>query len=464
MPDYARCVMMERFLILYTEMGAGIQMIYRRRPIVTARAAQALMIRTLGSGSNGIGYYMLITEKHSLRQDNRVIRRNRWGYPKSPMISGSSWRIRLEHPSYRYLRTIHSFLADFGSNLAPMETVLPEGWDKMTPENRDDLRYAARMKDDSGFIFMINFQDHDTLRHDMDGLQLQLNLRNETLRIPQQGTFTLPKDESMILPFNLMLGSARLRYATAQPLMKINDNGIDHYIFFAPEGMKPEYCFDARTVKGKAKYTVTSGLKSTITVTPRNGKKIKITTLNHEQALNAIKVDGQLLITTATVLPTAEGITLQQLGNNAFDYILYPSAKGWQSQTVQVQPVSPECRVEKITTRRITVAFSDTVHTPQVNEYFMKIDYTGDVAMAFLGGKMVQDEFWHAQPWMIGLNRHKEMMNKEAMSFYFRPLRSDATCLQDLPQSAIPDFKGNNQVLEIKNVEIIPQYQVEINK
>ncbi|KAA3989446.1 glycosyl hydrolase family 35, partial [Bacteroides ovatus] len=369
----------------------------------------------------------------------------------------------LEHPSYRYLRTIHSFLADFGSNLAPMETVLPEGWEKMTPENRDDLRYAARMKDDSGFIFMINFQDHDTLRHDMDGLQLQLNLRNETLRIPEQGTFTLPKDESMILPFNLMLGSARLRYATAQPLMKINDNSIDHYIFFAPEGMKPEYCFDARTVKGKAKYAVTSGLKSTITVTPRNGKKIKITTLNHEQALNAIKVDGQLLITTATVLPTAEGITLQQLGNNAFDYILYPSAKGWQSQTVQVQPVSPECRVEKITTRRITVAFSDTVHTPQVNEYFMKIDYTGDVAMAFLGGKMVQDEFWHAQPWMIGLNRHKEMMNKEAMSFYFRPLRSDATCLQDLPQSAIPDFKGNNQVLEIKNVEIIPQYQLRIN-
>ena len=93
----------------------------------------------------------------------------------------------------------------------------------------------------------------------------------------------------------------------------------------------------------------------------------------------------------------------------------------------------------------------------------MKIDYTGDVAMAFLGGKMVQDEFWHAQPWMIGLNRHKEMMNKEAMSFYFRPFRSDATCLQDLPQSAIPDFKGNNQVLEIKNVEIIPQYQLRIN-
>lgn len=40
------------------EMGAGIQMIYSARPIVTAEAAEGLMVRTLGSGSNGIGYYM----------------------------------------------------------------------------------------------------------------------------------------------------------------------------------------------------------------------------------------------------------------------------------------------------------------------------------------------------------------------------------------------------------------------
>lgn len=33
-------------------------MIYTRRPIVTAKAAEALMVRTLGSGANGIGYYM----------------------------------------------------------------------------------------------------------------------------------------------------------------------------------------------------------------------------------------------------------------------------------------------------------------------------------------------------------------------------------------------------------------------
>lgn len=33
-------------------MRAGIQMIYKRRPIVTAKAAEALMVRTLDSGAN----------------------------------------------------------------------------------------------------------------------------------------------------------------------------------------------------------------------------------------------------------------------------------------------------------------------------------------------------------------------------------------------------------------------------
>ena len=94
-----------------------------------------------------------------------------------------------------------------------------------------------------------------------------------------------------------------------------------------------------------------------------------------------------------------------------------------------------------------------------------KIDYTGDVAILFLGGKMVQDEFWHAQPWMIGLNRHKEMMSKEAMSSLFPSFTFGCyLSARFAPSLLFLDFKGNNQMLEIKNVEIIPQYQVEINK
>lgn len=70
-------------------------MIYRRRPIVTARAAQALMIRTLGSGSNGIGYYMYHGGSTPLRQDNIGSYQDEpMGMPKISYDLSSSWRIR----------------------------------------------------------------------------------------------------------------------------------------------------------------------------------------------------------------------------------------------------------------------------------------------------------------------------------------------------------------------------------
>ena len=78
--------------------------------------------------------------------------------------------------------------------LAPMQTVLPEGYEEITPANRETLRHAVRVKNNSGFVFMTNFQDHDTARIDQTDLQLALRLKDETLMIPANGTFTLKKD------------------------------------------------------------------------------------------------------------------------------------------------------------------------------------------------------------------------------------------------------------------------------
>ena len=42
-----------------------------------------------------------------------------------------------------------------------------------------------------------------------------------------------------------------------------------------------------------------------------------------------------------------------------------------------------------------------------------------------------------------------------------RPLRADVPFLRDLPHEAIPDFT-NGPVVEIKKVEIIPEYRLQI--
>lgn len=457
-PDYAPVRYdTEKFPSFCAEMGVGIQMIYTRRPIVTAKAAEALMVRTLGSGANGIGYYMYHGGSTPKMGPTAFFSDEPMGMPKiSYDFQAPLGEFGLEHGSYRALRLLHLFLNDFSDQLAPMETVLPKGYAQLTPANRETLRYAARVKGKSGFVFMVNFQDHDTARIDQKDLCLRLKFAEETLRIPAQGTFTLPKDESLILPFNFRMEDALLKYATAQLLLKLDDKGMEHYFFFVPEGIHPEFMFDKATVAGKYRYAPEAGLKSTFTVKTAGGKRFKVTTLTREQALNACKVDGKLLLTSSMVLPGEKGVRLLNMGNPVFRYVMYPSAKGFKEQTAEVPAVQPEYTSRKVGSRRLAVRFSGKDY-PQVNDYFLRLDYVGDVAMAFLKGELVLDHFYYGAPWQISLKRFQQELANEELSFYIRPLRKNAPFLSDLPKEAVPDF-SKGAVVRVDSVQIVPQY------
>lgn len=457
-PDYAPVRYdTEKYPSFCAEMGVGIQMIYTRRPIVTAKAAEALMVRTLGSGANGIGYYMYHGGSTSKMGPTAFFSDEPMGMPKiSYDFQAPLGEFGLEHGSYRALRLLHLFLNDFSSQLAPMETVLPKEYERMTPDNRETLRYAARVKGKSGFVFMVNFQDHDTARVDQKDLCLRLKFADETLRIPSQGTFTLPKDESLILPFNFQMEDALLKYATAQLLLKLDDKGTDHYFFFVPEGIHPEFVFDKTTVAGKHCYTPEAGLKSTFTVKTSGGKRFKVTTLTREQALNACKIDGKLLITSSMVLPEAGRVRLLNMGDPMFRYVEYPSAKDFKEQMKEVPSVQPEYTFRKVGSRRLAVRFSGKEY-PQVNDYFLRLDYTGDVAMAFLKGELVLDHFYYGAPWKISLKRFQQELTDEELSFYIRPLWKNTPFLSDLPGEAVPDF-SKGSVARVDSVQVVPQY------
>lgn len=457
-PDYAPVRYdTEKYPSFCAEMGVGIQMIYTRRPIVTAKAAEALMVRTLGSGANGIGYYMYHGGSTPKMGPTAFFCDEPMGMPKiSYDFQAPLGEFGLEHGSYRALRLLHLFLNDFSSQLAPMETVLPKGYEQMTPDNRETLRYAARVRGKSGFVFMVNFQDHDTARVDQKDLCLRLKFADETLRIPSQGTFTLPKDESLILPFNFQMEDALLKYATAQLLLKLDDKGMDHYFFFVPGGIRPKFVFDKTTVAGKHCYTPEAGLKSTFMVKTSGGKRFKVTTLTREQALNACKVDGKLLITSSMVLPEAGRVRLLNMGDPVFRYVEYPSAKGFKEQMKEVPSVQPEYTFRKVGSRRLAVRFSGKEY-PQVNDYFLQLDYTGDVAMAFLKGELVLDHFYYGAPWKISLKRFQQELTDEELSFYIRPLWKNAPFLSDLPGEAVPDF-SKGSVARVDSVQVVPQY------
>jgi len=485
-PDYAPVRYdATQFPSFCAEMGVGIQKVYWSRPICTAKAAEALMIRTLGSGSNGIGYYMYhggSTPTHG--HQNSFYSDEQTANPKiSYDFQAPLGEFGLEGVSYRNLRLIHSFLDEWQDELAPMQTVLPSGYDTIKADNVDEVRLAVRMmadggrtmddggwtmeegrrtmddgrweKAESGFVFLVNFQDHDDNRHDQQGT-LALHLTGEELSIP----FVLPKDESLILPFNLNLDGVLLKYATAQPLMRVIEGKTPHYIFFAPEGVSPIFVF-AADVKGNAGskkvkiFRPTPGLKSTFAY-----QGIKVTCLTREQALDASKVNGRLLITKATVLPSEEGATLLYLGNNRVDYTLLEKGK-FVSHSVEVEAVDPEYNFNRRTSRHASLHFVEPENMPQVQEYFLRIDYTADVAMAFMDGVLCQDEFWQGQPWTIGLKRYREQLRNMDMTFYFRPLTDLPWVRRDIPADKVPDF-SKKRVLEIRQVEVLPEYRFDI--
>ena len=312
-------------------------------------------------------------------------------------------------------------------------------------------------------IFMTNFQDHDTARFDQTDLQLKLKLKKQTLIIPSSKTFTLKKDQSVILPFNLSMEGALLKYSTTQLLAKVEEKNAVHYFFFAPEGLRTEYSFDKSTLSsGKEFYTPKPGLKSTFSITVKNGKTLKITTLTRQQALNTTKVNNHILITEATVLPEKEQCTLLSLGKTQISYALYTANKGWKEETIEVQPVDVKADWKTVGTRRMTVKI-DQPDVPQVNDYFLRVNYVADVAMAFIGGYLVLDHYYYGIPWTIGLRRFKNELKNEYLSFYFRPLRKDAPFIGDLPVEAIPDFSQKDADCLVRSVDVIPEYKAIVN-
>ena len=150
--------------------------------------------------------------------------------------------------SYDNLKLIHYFLNDFGSLLAPMTTVLPDSAAKMSPTDVDQLRFAVRSHDDSGFVFLHNFQDH-VATHDLVDQQIVLQTKGGELRIPNDSTFTVKSETATFFPFNLDLSGLRLRYATAQPMAKLNGDSGPHYAFVAVDGIEPEFAFDSTAAK-----------------------------------------------------------------------------------------------------------------------------------------------------------------------------------------------------------------------
>jgi len=237
-------------------------------------------------------------------------------------------------------------------------------------------------------------------------------------------------------------------------------------------------------------------------VLSRNGRSVNILVLSREQALNTWKTTfagkERVILSPAELyfdrdrihvraqdpaqlkvgfLP-ALGVTLPGLARDGDDGV-------FQVYSARVQPVSKVAKVQKLRDvsgdpplkmgKEVAVAPDDaafdaaaaswTIAVPRLEPgtaslAFLRIAYEGDVARLYVDGKLLTDDFYNGTPWLIGLDRVPSQQ-WDKLELKILPLREHAPIY--LPEKAWPAFPAGGPVARLKDVQVLPEYEVVVD-
>jgi hypothetical protein len=491
---------------LTAEMAGGMAASYHRRPIMTADDIAALGIAKLGSGVAAYGYYMFHGGTNPEGSLTTLQESQATGYWNDLPLKGYDYQAPIGEfgqvrPLFRALKSVHLFLNDFGSALAPMAAYFPQARPS-SRQDRDTPRVAARSDSKSAYIFVNNYQKDWPLPERRD-FQVAVTLASGTVIAPRR-PITVPAGAYFFWPVETKIGDAALAYATAQPLCRLDDP--DTTVFFAWPGIDAEFSFHdapglsveapaAKVARANGRIDITGitpGLGAAITIRYRNRvSQILVTT--REQAGNIWKARlagrDRLIYSAAGLYFESDRVHVSSADPQALAFAVYPSigkaskfhhgvADGvFECYTAQIAPVSLAAAITQTAEPKAAAparigqevalvpdesAFQAagrwTIQVPKLDspnlaDAILRISYIGDIARLSAGGKLFTDEFYKGTPWEIGL-RHLPAGDAELAVL---PLRADAPIY--FTSGSRPEVTPGTQAARVTQVTVIPIYQ-----
>lgn len=486
---------------LGAEYGAGLPAMYRRRTLVSPDDIAAMLPVQLGSGVNLLGYYMFHGGRNPVGAGGTGLEESSLsgGYNDTPRIS-YDFQAPLgpdgqQREVLTRLRPFHLFLRDYGARLAPMTVRQPE----RTPANPADLqtpRWAVRSQGDSGFLFFNNHVRQYALPAQA-GVRFEVQLPGGTLTLPSRPV-DVPSGAYFIWPLNLDLDGVLLRYATAQPVARLDAGPLGIVHVFAPTpGVEAEFAL-ADGVK-----TLASTGAQMITVGRAKGRAVNVLLLSPEevQQLSVLELAGQRrLVFSAQQAWVADGkLQLRGLGTEplraaVFPALPRPTAPGLAvTQDGALQQLSfkadmAEPALKVLATRPagaaprilkgglanaalqpIPEAFATaagwSLQLPralpaQAEDVLLELDFVGDIGRVFDGTRLLDDWYYNGQRWQIGLRKFG-LKPGATLALSVLPLRADAPVYIDAAHR--PTFgAGQTQVAELRGARLLPMRRVSI--
>jgi Beta-galactosidase len=481
----------ESFPYACCEIGGGMTVFYQYRFKFPMESVSAMAALKVAGGCNLLGYYMYHGGSNPKGKVNTYLNEN-----STPKISydfqaalGEYGQVR---DSYRELKPQHYFLSSFENVLCDMKTILPQNGSEIDPKDIDSLRYGIRVKNDSGFIFINNYQDHLETKN-QEEFNIKLKLKNGELRIPEEGSLFISKESYSILPFNLDLKGIKLNYSTTQLITKLNYNNEEYYFFFIPEGGKGEYSFietsvaainvnngDVEKHDGTVIVKVNDGMISTIKLENNNGEKINICTITKKDSMNLWKFDfkGQerIVLCEETLIPIDDKIKLESVDKECTELYIFPPVKNdficknakveqcedndiFNKYVIKVEKKKIELDIKKIKDSKVVINISEN-QFDDLKDIMLRIEYEGDIGYAFIDGELINDNFSNGNTWEIALDRFKEKLNREEMYIYISPIRKNSKVTSNTTMAGRVEL-AENDIAEIKSIKAVPISEIE---
>ena len=351
----------EQYPYFTCELGGGMMTAYHRRPFVYPEDAYSMAIVKLGSGSNLLGYYMYHggTNPEGKSWLNEMQRTRATNYNDMPVktydFQAPLGEFGQKNPHYYMLRKLHLFMQDWGDILAPMEASFPCRQD--IPKGDDSfLRWSYRSKDNSGFVFINNYERLQNL-----STKRNVQLVACGVKLPK---LTIPAGTMCIFPVNI----DGIRYATAQLIAKRDGNIYMEQV---------------------------KGIPTTIAL--QNGK-----TLRNLKPLGTERpVVGNIFLLTSE---QAERLFLpKEAPADAPAMVNYKKQKEAGAQraiSIGVNKVA-----EEPTDEDFEAAAVYTIDLPKGRSGLLTINYQGDCARLYADGRLIADNFYNGRPFLMGLWR-----------------------------------------------------------
>jgi hypothetical protein len=95
------------------------------------------------------------------------------------------------------------------------------------------------------------------------------------------------------------------------------------------------------------------------------------------------------------------------------------------------------------------------------SEVRLKIDYAGDAARAYIGDRLIDDDFYYGKPWEIGLKRFAPDVLAKGITLKILPLRADSPV--NIAKEALPTAGADGTSLELRSVSAEMEYSATLS-